>query len=113
SRGGPGRAGRSCRGRPAGGPGGPDLPAGPGAGRLRGAGEAAHPGQDRPASGVAVGSAQPLTPGGEAVVVPVAARSLAAAVGGLLVLTAWASIIGTVIVPRPVSSWLTRWVDRV
>ena len=46
-------------------------------------------------------------------VVPVAARSLAAAVGGLLVLTAWASIIGTVIVPRPVSSWLTRWVDRV
>jgi hypothetical protein len=29
------------------------------------------------------------------------------------VLTAWASIIGTVIVPRPVSSWLTRWVDRV
>ena len=27
-------------------------------------------------------------------------------------LTAWASVIGTLIVPRPVSSWLTRWVDR-
>ncbi len=46
-------------------------------------------------------------------VVPIAVRSLAAVAGGLLVLTAWASIVGTVIVPRPVSSWLTRWVDRV
>jgi hypothetical protein len=26
-------------------------------------------------------------------------------------LTAWASIIGTVVVPRPFSNWLTRWVD--
>jgi hypothetical protein len=34
-------------------------------------------------------------------------------VGALLVLTAWASVIWTVIVPRPVSSWLTRWVDRI
>ena len=46
-------------------------------------------------------------------VVPLAARSVAAVIGGVLVLAAWASIIGTVIVPRPVSSWLTRWVDRV
>jgi hypothetical protein len=45
-------------------------------------------------------------------VVPLADRSVAAVAGGLLVLTAWASIIGTLIVPRPVSSWLTRWVDR-
>ena len=47
------------------------------------------------------------------VVVPLAERSVAAVAGGLLVLTAWASVIGTVIVPRPVSSWLTRWVDRI
>jgi hypothetical protein len=46
-------------------------------------------------------------------VVPIAARSLAAVIGGLLVLTAWMSIVGTVVVPRPVSNWLTRWVDRV
>ena len=45
-------------------------------------------------------------------VVPLAGRSVAAVAGGLLVLTAWASIIGTLIVPRPVSSWLTRWADR-
>ena len=45
-------------------------------------------------------------------VVPTAARTAAAVIGTLLVLTAWASIIGTVIVPRPFSSWLTRWVDR-
>jgi hypothetical protein len=44
-------------------------------------------------------------------VVPTAFRVVAAVIGGLLVLTAWASIIGTVIVPRPVSTWLTRWVD--
>jgi len=29
-----------------------------------------------------------------------------------LVLTAWASIVGTLIVPRRISSWLTRWADR-
>ncbi len=46
-------------------------------------------------------------------VVPLAARWVAAAAGILLVLTAWHSVVGTLIVPRPVSSWLTRWVDRV
>lgn len=40
-------------------------------------------------------------------------RWVAAAVGVALVLTAWASVIGTLIVPRPVSNWLTRWVDRI
>ncbi len=46
-------------------------------------------------------------------VVPLDGRSVAAVAGGLLVLAVWASVVGTVIVPRPVSSWLTRWVDRV
>ena len=46
-------------------------------------------------------------------VVPLAARCVAAAFGAALVLTAWASAIGTLIVPRQVGSWLTRWVDRV
>jgi hypothetical protein len=46
-------------------------------------------------------------------VVPLAVRSVAAAAGALLVLTAWSSVIGTLIVPRPVSSWLVRWVDRL
>jgi len=46
-------------------------------------------------------------------VVPLAARWVAAACGALLVLTAWNSVIGTLIVPRPVGSWLTRSVDRV
>jgi hypothetical protein len=45
--------------------------------------------------------------------VPLAARCVAAACGALLVLTGWQSVIGTLIVPRPVGSWLTRWVDRV
>ena len=45
--------------------------------------------------------------------VPLIFRSLAAVVGGLLVLTAWASAIGTLIVPRPIGSWLTRWVDKI
>jgi len=45
-------------------------------------------------------------------VVPLAARWVAAAAGAALVLTAWASVVGTLIVPRPVSSWLTRWTDR-
>jgi len=36
---------------------------------------------------------------------------LAAAAGGLLVLTAWASVIGTLMVPRAITSWLTRWTD--
>jgi hypothetical protein len=47
------------------------------------------------------------------VVVPLAARWAAAACGILLVLAGWQSVIGTLIVPRPVGSWLTRWVDRV
>ena len=46
-------------------------------------------------------------------VVPTAARAVAAVFGGLLVLTAWASIIGTVVVPRPFTTWLTRWVDLI
>jgi hypothetical protein len=46
-------------------------------------------------------------------VVPVAARWVAAAIGMLLVLTGWQSVIGTLIVPRPVGSWLTRLVDRL
>jgi hypothetical protein len=45
-------------------------------------------------------------------VVPVIGRWLAAVVGGLLVLMVWGSVIGTLLVPRPVGSRLTRWVDR-
>jgi hypothetical protein len=46
-------------------------------------------------------------------VVPLAARWVAAACGILLILTGWQSVIGTLIVPRPVASWLTRMVDRL
>jgi hypothetical protein len=46
-------------------------------------------------------------------VVPLAARYVAAAVGVLLVITAAGSVVGTLIVPRSVSSWLTRWVDKI
>jgi len=46
-------------------------------------------------------------------VVPLAARWAAAAFGVLLLLTGWSSVIGTLIVPRPVGSWLTRGVDRM
>src|ERR1700757_734671 len=45
--------------------------------------------------------------------VPLAARWAAAACGILLILTGWQSVIGTLIVPRPVGSWLTRMVDRL
>jgi hypothetical protein len=45
--------------------------------------------------------------------VPLAARCVAAAFGVLLVLTGWQSVIGTLIVPRLVGSWLTRWADRL
>jgi hypothetical protein len=45
--------------------------------------------------------------------VPLAARCVAAAIGTLLILAGWQSVIGTLIVPRPVGSWLTRWVDRL
>jgi hypothetical protein len=41
-------------------------------------------------------------------VVPLAARSVIAIVGALLVLTAWGSLIGTLIVPGPAGGWLTR-----
>jgi hypothetical protein len=46
-------------------------------------------------------------------VVPLAARCIAAAFGAALVLTAWTSAVGTLIVPRQVGSWMTRWADRV
>jgi hypothetical protein len=46
-------------------------------------------------------------------VVPLFARYIAAAVGLLLVATSAASIIGTLIVPRPVANWLTGKVDQV
>ncbi len=46
-------------------------------------------------------------------VVPLAARYVAAAVGVLLVVTAGGSVIGTLIVPRSVSSWLTSKVDQI
>ena len=45
-------------------------------------------------------------------VVPVAGRSVAAVLGAALVIIVWASVVGTVIVPRPVSTWLTRLVDK-
>jgi hypothetical protein len=48
-----------------------------------------------------------------AVVVPLFARSLAAAVGALLVLATGASVVGTLIVPRVVGSWLTGWGQTV
>ena len=46
-------------------------------------------------------------------IVPIAARWVAAAFGALLVLSGWQSVIGTLIVPRPLASWLTRLADRV
>jgi len=46
-------------------------------------------------------------------VVPVAGRTVAAVVGVMLVLAAWSSVTGTLIVSRSVSSRLTRWVDQV
>jgi hypothetical protein len=46
-------------------------------------------------------------------VVPLTGRMVAAVAGGLLVLAAWASVIGTLIVSRSVGGWLTRWVDRI
>lgn len=45
-------------------------------------------------------------------VVPVAVRSLAAVAGGALVIAAWASVIGTLVVPRR-GSGLTRWTERI
>ena len=46
-------------------------------------------------------------------VMPLAVRVVAAVIGALLVITGARSVIGTIIVPRPVGSWLTRWVDRI
>jgi hypothetical protein len=46
-------------------------------------------------------------------VVPEAARAVAAVFGALLVITAAISLIGTIIVPRPVGGWLTRLVDHL
>jgi hypothetical protein len=46
-------------------------------------------------------------------VIPLAGRLVAAVAGGLLVLAAWSSVIGTLIVSRSVGGWLTRWVDRI
>jgi hypothetical protein len=45
-------------------------------------------------------------------VVPLAVRSLAAAAGVLLVLTAWFSVIVTLIVSRSVASWTAQLADR-
>lgn len=45
--------------------------------------------------------------------VPVAARSLAAVAGGALVIAAWASVIGTLVIPRRSSGWVTRLTDRI
>ena len=42
-------------------------------------------------------------------VVPIIGRDMPAVVGGLLVATGAASVIGTLIVPRSVANWLTRW----
>ncbi len=44
-------------------------------------------------------------------VVPLAARYVAGVVGVVLVVTSASSVIGTLIVPRPVGSWLTKRVD--
>jgi len=46
-------------------------------------------------------------------VMPLAGRVVAAVIGGVLVIAAAWSIIGTLIVPRPVGSMLTRSVDKV
>ena len=48
-----------------------------------------------------------------AMVVPIIGRDNAAVVGGRLVATGAASVIGTLIVPRSVANWLTRWVDLI
>ncbi len=44
---------------------------------------------------------------------PLIVKDIAAAVGVLLVVAAATSVIGTLIVPRPISSLLTRQIDRV
>jgi hypothetical protein len=44
---------------------------------------------------------------------PTAGRAALAVIGALLVITAAGSVIGTIIVPRPIASWLTRLVDKL
>lgn len=44
-------------------------------------------------------------------VVPFAARCVLAVIGAVMVLGVWASVIRTLIVPRPYASRLSRWVD--
>jgi hypothetical protein len=46
-------------------------------------------------------------------VVPLLARSVAAAVGALLILGVGVSVVETLIVPRPVGGWLTNWANPV
>jgi hypothetical protein len=46
-------------------------------------------------------------------VVPLVVKDIAAAVGVLIVVVAGTSVIGTLIVPRPVASLLTKQIDRV
>ena len=46
-------------------------------------------------------------------VMPLAGRVVAAVAGGLLVFVAVSSVTVTLIVSRPVKSWLTRWVDQI
>ncbi|MFY9927232.1 MAG: hypothetical protein WAK82_04430 [Streptosporangiaceae bacterium] len=46
-------------------------------------------------------------------VVPMGGRIAAAVIGGMLVIVAWSSVVGTLIVARSVSGRLTRWVDWV
>ncbi len=46
-------------------------------------------------------------------IVPLTARAVAAVAGGVLVLTVWISVVGTLVTPRQVSNWLTRLVDRI
>src|SRR5580693_3623852 len=60
-----------------------------------------------------VGSGQPGDVKGDAMVMPLAARVVAAVAGGLLVLVAVSSVTVTLIVSRPVNSRLTRWVDQM
>ncbi|HUN35343.1 MAG TPA: hypothetical protein VMU95_25355 [Trebonia sp.] len=45
-------------------------------------------------------------------VVPLAARGVAAVFGAALVAGVWVSVIGTVIIPRPAGNVLTRYVER-
>jgi hypothetical protein len=45
--------------------------------------------------------------------VPLVVRALAAVAGGLLILLAWSSVVGTLIVSRSVHGRLTRWIDGV